>query len=115
MYGPEDSREAVIDEAVSNVDRGSFTIVEADKAVVSFDFFDADSVYDSYADRNEDCWGEDGPDVSITPEANRELELALAATFETWARKHDAVGTVWAFGTQRNSQYFPAHDEGDTE
>lgn len=108
MYGPEETRDAILQVARSESDGAGFTICEADKSVLSFDIFDAGQIMDQYEEHNEECWGEDGSDVALTRAAEQSLEAALAATFEAWAKANDATGKAWAFGTTRNTEYFPA-------
>ena len=105
-WGEEDSREAIIQVARDEGDGECFTIVEADKSIPSFDVFDADNVLDNYYDHNEECWGEDGPDVEATLVAKQELERALANIFQEWMVKHKLTKT-WSFGTMRNHEFFP--------
>jgi hypothetical protein len=105
-WGGEDSREAIIEVARDDVDGESFTIIEADKSIPTFNVFDADNVLDSYVDHNEECWGEDGPDFDATLVAKNELELALANVLQEWMRKHSLIKT-WSFGTSRNQESFP--------
>ena len=108
MHGPEDSREAILQVARSECDGEGFTICEADKAVPSFNIFDADDIIERYEEHNEECWSEDGADIALTREAEKDLESVLAAAFEKWAKENDAVGNAWCFGTQRHTEYFPA-------
>lgn len=108
MYGPEETRDAILQVARLECDGDGFTICEADKSVPAFDIFDAATVMEQYEEHNIECWGEDGPDIALTPAAERELEAALAATFEAWAKANAATGTAWTFGTQRHTEYFPA-------
>lgn len=108
MHGPEDSRDAILQVAMSECDGVGFTICEADKAVPAFNIFDAGQVLEQYEEHNVECWSEDGPDIALTSEAERDLELVLAEAFGKWAKENDAVGNAWCFGTQRNIEYFPA-------
>ena len=111
-YGGENTREAILQVARLEADGEGFTIVEADKSVAGFDCFDADNVLEQYEDRNEECWGEDGPDFPpINGDVKRELETALAATLKAWMDKHDCHGRAWRFGTERYREYFPPEEE----
>ncbi len=107
MWGPEDTRDAILQVARTESDGQDFTICEADKSVPSFNIFDAGQVMEQYEEHNIECWSEDGPDIAMTRDAEKDLEAALADAFEKWARANDAVGNAWCFGTQRHTEYFP--------
>lgn len=72
-----------------------FHICEARRVTLRDDFFRADRVCEEFEEFNEEAWGEDGPDGTITPEAERELEAALAAAFAAWREKHKPY-TPWS-------------------
>lgn len=109
FYGGEDSRDAILQVARRECDGEGFSIVEADKSVPDFGFFDADQVLEQYDEHNIECWSEDGPDFpDIKLEVKRELEKALGATLKRWMDKHKCHGRAWAFGSQRHQEYFPA-------
>ena len=100
--GPFDSRKAAIAEVPPE---GGYTIIEADKAVLNFDIFDATGILDQMQDHNEECWGEDGMEINATPAQERELETELAAVFKAWLERHDLTPKVWSFGETRKEEY----------
>lgn len=113
-YAGGDTREQTIAQAWGDYPEGGFSIVEADRAVPSFDCFRGDRVLEDYEEHNEECWGEDGADIDASAGECRELEVALAATLQAWMDKHDKRGKLWSFGDTRNEEYFPPkqHEEG---
>lgn len=115
-YGRCDTRDEVIAKARAEVEPAeSFSIVEADKAVIDFDFFRADNVKEAFEEHNCECWGEDGPELDEPDGADRDLELSLGKAFEDWLKRHGIAPRVWGFGEVRNSEYFPAPDKVDPE
>lgn len=104
-HGPFDSREAAITDA-NGADGNGFTIMEADKAVPTYDIFDAGQVFERFIECNEEVFHEDdgvgGP--SEVP-VDRELEIALMDVFRKWVETHDAAPAVWYFGVTRSQQY----------
>ena len=110
MYGQEDTRDAILQVARLESDGAAFTIVEADKQVPDCNIFDAGRVLEDYDDHNEECWGEDGSEITPTREQELELESALGAVLKNWMDKHALHGKAWAFGVQRNREYFPAQE-----
>lgn len=113
FYGPEDSRDDILQVARNECDGQAFSIVEADKELPGTGIFDAGNVLQEYEDQNEECWGEDGPDIHPTREQELELEASLTAVLTAWMDKHKLHGSAWAFGTQRNHEFFPAEDAAE--
>lgn len=89
-----------------------FTIVEADKALMNFNCFDADQVLEQFDEHNIECWGEDGPDYAPSHASKRELEIALSETLKAWIDGISDKPQVFQFGDQRNQEFFPAPKEG---
>ena len=87
-----------------------FTIVEADKALPTCDVFDADQIIERYEELNEDCWGEDGAEISPTSAQQRELEMRLSLVLKEWMTEHDLSGRAWSFGETRFEQFYPGQD-----
>jgi len=114
MYYAADSRDDAIKQGWGTYPEGDFSIVEADKAVPSFEVLPADYVIERYEECNEECWGEDGAEINATPAQERELEAALGAALQAWMDKHNLRGRVWNFGHMRNEEHFPEreHQEG---
>jgi hypothetical protein len=108
--GPCDSRETAISEARDEEDDRGFTVVEADRSVARSDIFRADRVLEDYMERNEECWGEDWPEIEATKEQRRELEQALTAALDGWFAQHGLKPKTWAFHTQQNEEYFAPVD-----
>lgn len=107
-----DSREEAIQTGrveYHHIDGEGFTVVEADKSVIS-NVFNAshivEIILDDLIDNNPECWGEDGPDDPWTEKELRDLERRIKGAVGTWLRKHPA--DTWSFGRQRNEEYFPA-------
>lgn len=106
FYGPCDTRDEAVAQGEAENEHG-FTICEADKATARPHFFDADWVMEQYGEANEECWGEDGPEFTVSKEQERELELMLGDAFKEWLDKiGKAAPRVWAFGEIRNTEYF---------
>jgi hypothetical protein len=59
-------------------------------------------VFDAFEERNEECWGEDGAEISPPPGAALELEKALAAAFRAWADKHGHPWRTWSLEQWRH-------------
>lgn len=114
-YGGENSREEALKQAWGEYPEGGFTIIEADKSVPTFDVLPADYVLERYEECNEECWGEDGADISPTGEQERELEKALADALQAWMDKHKLRGRVWNFGHMRNEEYIPERQRSPAE
>lgn len=106
-HGAEKSRDEAIHQAWGEYPEGDFTIAEADKAVPTFGVLPADWVLERYEECNEECWGEDGADISATGDQERELEKILGEALEMWMDRHGLRGRVWNFGQTRNEEYFP--------
>ena len=100
------TREETVTQAWSEYPEGGFCVIEADKQVPSFDCIPADWVIERYEECNEECWGEDGAEISPTREQEKELEASLGAVLEAWMNKYDLAGRVWSFGHTRNKEYF---------
>lgn len=101
-----DTRDEAIAQGRAESEFG-FTICEADKAVPRPHFFDADWVMEQYGEANEECWGEDGPEFTVSKEQERELEQMLGDAFKAWLDKiGKGAPSAWAFGTTRNTEYF---------
>lgn len=106
--GPFDSRDQAIAQALSEDGKEcGYTIVEADRSKASDDIFDADWILESYEEKNEECWGEDGADIMASGHQRRDLEQMLAAALAAWFEKHGNRPRPWAFGTTRNEEYIP--------
>lgn len=111
----EDTREAAI-QAARNDEFEDFTIVEADKSLMSpnvdGDWY-AERIMEDLGERNEECFGEDGPDDPWSGDgtAAADLSKAIEATVAEWLKAHP--GRTWSFGSTRNEEYFPA--EATTE
>ncbi|MEK9722116.1 MAG: hypothetical protein VW405_01355 [Rhodospirillaceae bacterium] len=81
-----------------------YSICAADRALPTFGVFDADAVFEAFADRNEQvCDPEgDGYFEDVDPAGCAELEAALADAFMAWAAGREP--RYWAFGDQRNEE-----------
>lgn len=109
-HGPFDTREDAIGKSRAEYPQGDFTIYEADKAVLSFDMFAADRLLEDFEEHNLECWSEDGPDICLTSEQERDLERHMAEALKGWLDKSGEMPVAWAIGESRNEEYFPAAD-----
>lgn len=82
----------------------SFWICEGRRALLHDDnLFDADGVLEAFEERNEEAWGEDGPDATVTREMKRELEVMLESAFSAWRAKHKPY-SAWALDETRHAE-----------
>lgn len=89
---------------------GGFTLVEADKSVMTANIDGdgiAERVMEELCENNEECFGEDGPDDpwAHIKDAHRSLGQAIEEAVEIWLAVNP--GKTWCFGTTRNAEYFP--------
>ena len=105
-YGPFDTREDAIAKAQAEWPDGGYTILEADKAVLSFDMFAADRLLEDFEEHNLECWSEDGPDISLKPDQERDLEKHMAEAFRAWLDKSGEMPVAWSIGETRVEEYF---------
>lgn len=105
--GPYDSREEAIQVGETDFDGEPFYIVEADKTVMS-GYVDgeayAEQIMDDLCERNEECFGEDGPDDpwSAYDNPQRALGNAIEAAVKEWLAAHP--GKTWTFHETRNGE-----------
>lgn len=109
--GPFDSRELALTEGRERWPDGDFSILEADKAVISFNMFAYDRLLEDFEEHNLECWGEDGPDICLTSEQGRSLEQHMAAALKAWLEQSDEMPVAWAIDETRNEEYFPPVDD----
>lgn len=110
--GPCGTRDEAISEALNNDGSESgYAIVEAALSQpTTKGTFDANFVLVKYDENNEECWDEDGPEITPTSEQGSELEAALDKALDEWMERHGLRGRAWAFGATRNAEYFPPVD-----
>jgi len=107
FQGPYDTRAQAIDTGTEYYEGEPFFVTEADKSVMS-SYIDgegyAESIMEDLADRNSDCFGEDGPDDPWAAYDNplRSLGAAVEKAVSAWAAEHP--GKTWCFGDQRNGE-----------
>ncbi|WP_312412011.1 hypothetical protein [Shinella sp.] len=105
--GPFDTREDAIAAGESELDGYPFHIVEADKTVMS-SYVDgeeyAEKIMEDLTERNEECWGEDGPDDPWGEYSNphRSLGNAIERAVADWLEAHP--GKTWSFHEMRNGE-----------
>ncbi|MBB5664778.1 hypothetical protein GGE68_002975 [Rhizobium leguminosarum] len=106
--GPYDSREEAIHVGTGDYDRAPFYIVEADKTVMSA-YVDgeayAERIMEDLTERNEECFGEDGPDDPWAEydKPHRSLGNAIEQAVSDWVAAHP--GKTWSFHEMRNGEY----------
>ncbi len=103
-YRMASSRDDAIEQGADEFDGEPFHIIEATKAKLSDQIFDACRVMEEFEERNEEAWGEDGPDATVDLDARTELEHVLNAAFAAWRAKHNPW-TAWALGRTRNGEW----------
>lgn len=92
-HGPHSSREAALADAEGNAEAGStVTLCTAQHVPLQDDIFTADEIMEKFEDYNEQCWGEDGPNASLTlpPGAVKELESMINGAWKQWREKYEA-------------------------
>ncbi|MBO9194362.1 hypothetical protein J5277_09615 [Rhizobium sp. 16-449-1b] len=108
FQGPYDSRGDAIQVGNSDFDGEAFYIVEADKTVMSA-YVDGEAyaamIMDDLSERNEECFGEDGPDDPWAgyDKPHRSLGNAIEQAVSTWLAAHP--GKTWSFHEMRNGEY----------
>lgn len=115
FQGPYDSKEEALQVARAELEYG-FTIVEADKSLVSntIDGDDyAERIVEELLEDNAECWGEDGPDDVWSPPQIDGLAADIRKAVDMWLMNNQP--TTWSFGVQRNSEYFPPKGEKDPD
>lgn len=106
-HGPHNTREEAIAEGESLFDGHQFYVVEADKTVMS-SYVDGESyaerIMEDLTERNEECWGEYGPDDPWAAYQNpqRSLGNAIERAVADWVKEHP--GSTWSFHTMRNGE-----------
>jgi hypothetical protein len=116
FHGPYDSKEEAVAEGHGYDYVDGFTVVEADKSLVSntIDGDDyAEQIVEELLDDNAECWGEDGPDDVWSPSQIDGLAADIRKTVDMWLMNNQP--TTWTFGVQRNSEYFPPKGEKDPD
>lgn len=104
FYGPFKTRDEAAADAVRQ-GAADITVCQADKMALHDGIFDAEQVFEQFEERNEEAWGEGGPEPhAITPDAERELIAALNAAFAAWRAKHQPW-TAYCFGETANVEY----------
>lgn len=107
--GPHECREDAIEEGKSLFDGQPFYVVEADKTVMS-PYVDgeahAERIMEELTERNEECWGEYGPDDpwAYYQDPQRSLGNAIEHAVAEWLKVHP--GTTWSFHIMRNGETF---------
>jgi hypothetical protein len=105
FQGPYDSREEAIRVGEGDFEGEPFYVVEADKTVMS-SYVDgeayAERIMEDIIDRNDECFGEDGPDDPWAEYEKPHLSLgnAIETAVAAWLAAHP--GKTWTFHTQRN-------------
>lgn len=105
--GPYDSREEAIQVGECDFEGEDFYVVEADKSVMS-GYVDGESyaerIMEDLIDRNDDCFGEDGPDDPWAEyeKPHQSLGNAIEKAVRDWLIAHP--GKTWSFGTMRNGE-----------
>lgn len=114
IWQPAGSRQNAINCGRDEYEGGAFYICEANLQQLSDGFFDAELVVEKFEEHNEECWGEDGADITLpAAEAVKELEDALAKAFSAWRAKHLPHLKAWAFDEMRNEELIPAVAGGE--
>lgn len=98
------SREGAIAKGRELFNGDAFVILEGRRATLRDDIFDADHVIDQFEEKNEECWGEDGPTGETNADIKAELEAVLTAAFAAWRSKHNPW-TSWACDKTRNVEH----------
>lgn len=107
FHGPYEDREEAIHVGETDFDGEPFYIVEADKTVMS-GYIDGESyaerIMEDLIERNDECFGEDGPDDPWTDyeKPHRDLGNAIEKAVADWLAAHP--GKTWSFCTQRNGE-----------
>lgn len=107
FQGPYDDRDTAIQVGEEYHEGLPFYIVEADKTVMS-SFIDgeayAEQIMEDLTERNEECWGEDGPDDPWGEYDNphRSLGNAIEGAVSDWLAAHP--GKTWTFHEMRNGE-----------
>jgi len=116
FHGPFDSKEEAVDEGRGYGWEDGFTVVEADKSVVSNtiggdDY--AERIVDELLEDNAECWGEDGPENEWSTSQIDSLAADIRKTVDMWLMNNQPA--TWSFGVMRNSEYFPPKGEKDPD
>ncbi len=107
FQGPYDDRDTAVQVGEEYHDGLPFYIVEADKTVMS-SYVDgeayAEKIMEDLIERNEECWGEDGPDDPWVgyEKPHRSLGNAIERTVSDWLAAHP--GKTWSFHEMRNGE-----------
>lgn len=105
--GPFATRDEAVTEGRARWPDGGITVLEADKSVISFSMFAADRLLEDFEEHNLECWSEDGPDICLSSEQERDLEKHLADAFMAWLDKSGEMPVAWAIGETRVEEYLP--------
>lgn len=105
--GPYSSREEAIGAGEDNYDGEDFYVVEADKMVIASNIHGedyAEKILEDLTERNEDCFGEDGPGDPWAEYGNpvRSLGMAIESAVKVWLAVNP--GKTWCFDTTRNGE-----------
>lgn len=105
-HGPFDSREDALAGAHDGADDEAteVEIFTASRRPLRDDIFRADEEFERFEEHNEECWGEDGPNMRDVPVAAvRELEVALMAAFARWRERY-APWSSWTIENFANRE-----------
>ena len=92
-----------------------FCLIEADMMVPDHAIFDADRIFEDFADHNAMCWGEDGMEWELEPEDRVSMEAHLAEAFRFWMWKNDCIPPVWCVAEARTVEQINSTGNGEQE
>lgn len=107
FHGPYGDRDEAIQVGEADFDGEPFYIVEADKTVMS-SYVDgeawAERIMEDLIERNEECFGEDGPDDPWAEydKPHQSLGNAIEKAVADWLAAHP--GKTWSFHDMRNGE-----------
>lgn len=105
--GPYDSRKEAVQVGEEYHEGAPFYIVEADKTVMS-SYVDGESyaerIMEDLIERNDECWGEDGPGDpwAAYEKPHQSLGNAIEKAVADWLAAHP--GKTWSFHEMRNGE-----------
>ncbi len=98
--GPFETREEALQaglERARDCETGEYFVGDADRSLPSPNFDEdwlVERLIEDICEKNEECWGEDGPDDPWTAAEQEELGKALQTTVAGWMEKYPAHTSV---------------------